>query len=408
MDRVITVHGIWTTGKWQENIAPVLWPHFEPVSVKYPYYRWLGPLDLVFEPLLLFPGAAFLVLAIQLSWIRSYFAIVPLWSALLALSYWITRFRRQKVLGTFIEETAHTTLPGRAPHIIAHSFGTYLTARALREFGPTKSDRVVLTGCVLHRNFDWAALLSKKEGVFKAIRNDVGRKDLPVFLAGFLQRSLPDFGSAGRYGFRSTSGSIHDVSQCGSSCKPCEAGAQALVHNIFNDHGGHSTTFLGPGYAANYWLPFFWGIDPKEYDDFSKLCWAVTNYEALRPKLKQPGVRPSEPSALFEAELYSRKWGWAAGTFAGYVETQILKDHPEYKQDQNHLDDLVFSATVGVCQAVADAMDAQSTKLAVRRKSEKERRDYTSAEDVRIVALNPLEAVKRALEELYAQERGSS
>jgi len=138
------------------------------------------------------------------------------------------------------------------------------------------------------------------------------------------------------------------------------------------------------------------------------LCWAVTNYEALRPKLKQPGVRPSEPSALFEAELYSRKWGWAAGTFAGYVETQILKDHPEYKQDQNHLDDLVFSATVGVCQAVADAMDAQSTKLAVRRKSEKERRDYTSAEDVRIVALNPLEAVKRALEELYAQERGSS
>lgn len=57
-ERVITVHGLWTEGRWQEEIAPVLYPHFEPGSVKYRSYRFLGPLDLVFEPWVLLPGLA--------------------------------------------------------------------------------------------------------------------------------------------------------------------------------------------------------------------------------------------------------------------------------------------------------------------------------------------------------------
>jgi hypothetical protein len=252
------------------------------------------------------------------------------------------------------------------------------------------------------------ALLSAKEGVFQAVRNDVGRRDLPVFLAGFLQHLLRDFGSAGRCGFHPAVDSVHDIGKCGSECGSCGDGNQALVHNIFNDYGGHSTTFLGTNYAANYWLPFFWGIDPKEYDDFSKLCWGLSTAEALKPKLKQPGARPSEPSALFEASLNERKWKWAGGTFTGFVEKQILDAHPEYAQDKKRLHDLVLSAALGICQAVADAMDAQGTKLARKRQKKKEKEEYKSAEDTRIVALNPWQAVKRALEELYAQERGSS
>jgi hypothetical protein len=144
MDRVVTIHGIWTTGEWQENVAPVLWPHFELVSIKYPYYRWLGPLDLVFEPLVLFPGAAVLILTCQLGWVHGRLVLTGLWLVLLGLAYWVTRFRRQRVVDKFVEETAYTTLPGRAPHIIAHSFGTYLTAKALREFAATRADRIVL------------------------------------------------------------------------------------------------------------------------------------------------------------------------------------------------------------------------------------------------------------------------
>src|SRR6267142_1795696 len=133
MDRVVTIHGIWTEGQWQENVAPVLWPHFEPVSVKYPYYRWLGPLDLVFEPLILLPGIACLVCLSELNRIHGRWLSVSLWAGLVLLAFVVTFFRRQLVVNRFIGETSNATLAGRAPHIIAHSFGTYLTARALRE-----------------------------------------------------------------------------------------------------------------------------------------------------------------------------------------------------------------------------------------------------------------------------------
>jgi hypothetical protein len=106
--------------------------------------------------------------------------------------------------------------------------------------------------------------------------------------------------------------------------------------------------------------------------------------------------------------LYERKWGWAKGTFTGYVEKEILESHPEYKAEPEELEDLVYSATIGVCEAVADAMEAQGIKLAPKAKGKGGGTDYKSAEDIRIVALNPLEAVKRALEELYAQEGKTS
>lgn len=69
---VITVHGIWTEGRWQQEIAPVLYPHFEPTSVKYGAYRFLGPLDLVFEPLVLLPGLAAWVAAFPFLWWREW------------------------------------------------------------------------------------------------------------------------------------------------------------------------------------------------------------------------------------------------------------------------------------------------------------------------------------------------
>ena len=49
-ERLLTVHGIWAKGAWQEEVARVFAPHFDCISVKYPQYRMLGPLNLVLEP----------------------------------------------------------------------------------------------------------------------------------------------------------------------------------------------------------------------------------------------------------------------------------------------------------------------------------------------------------------------
>jgi len=52
-ERVLTVHGIWTKGAWQEDVARVFAPHFDCISVKYPNIALLGPLNLVLEPYVL-------------------------------------------------------------------------------------------------------------------------------------------------------------------------------------------------------------------------------------------------------------------------------------------------------------------------------------------------------------------
>jgi hypothetical protein len=41
--RVLTIHGIETSGDWQEDVARAFAPHFACKTIKYPHYRWLGP-----------------------------------------------------------------------------------------------------------------------------------------------------------------------------------------------------------------------------------------------------------------------------------------------------------------------------------------------------------------------------
>src|SRR5260370_8214477 len=49
-ERVLTIHGIESSGDWQEDIARAFAPHFECKTIKYPHYRWVGPLKLLLEP----------------------------------------------------------------------------------------------------------------------------------------------------------------------------------------------------------------------------------------------------------------------------------------------------------------------------------------------------------------------
>ena len=52
---IITVHGIATAGKWQDDISTAYAPHFECLTVSNRHYRWLGALKL-FKSLILLAG----------------------------------------------------------------------------------------------------------------------------------------------------------------------------------------------------------------------------------------------------------------------------------------------------------------------------------------------------------------
>jgi len=136
---------------------------------------------MVLEPWILFPGLLSLVLAARRGLLVGHWYWVA-WAFLLVAAHWGTRFRQEKALESFLEQADTAIFPASALHVVAHSFGTYLFVRALRDPGPMKVNRIVLTGCILSEEFDWKALLRSKEKPFQAIRNDVGRNDLPVFL----------------------------------------------------------------------------------------------------------------------------------------------------------------------------------------------------------------------------------
>src|SRR5580658_6493 len=56
MKVLITVHGINTDGAWQTRVGELLSAHFHHHPIKYPHYRRLGALKLLFDPIVLLSG----------------------------------------------------------------------------------------------------------------------------------------------------------------------------------------------------------------------------------------------------------------------------------------------------------------------------------------------------------------
>lgn len=217
---------------------------------------------------------------------------------------------RRKLALRSVWRQASPYMKDKRPHIIAHSFGTYLTATMLQEVPAARARRVVLVGCVLHDRRDWAALKLRKRDAFDEVRNDWTNKDAVVWLAGWIERRIPGFGQAGRTGFRGRPPIVHNVDHPTALCKACEAVPGALVHNVDCSGLGHSDAFIGPAHAARFWLPFLWGIDPAEYGFLLDFCESAADQQELGNinRLK-----------VVEDELLSWEWRWA--------DRQTLKDY---------------------------------------------------------------------------------
>jgi hypothetical protein len=62
------------------------------------------------------------------------------------------------------------------PRIIAHSFGTYLVARALELNPELKFDRVIFCGSIVRRDYPWSRIIAA--GQVGRVLNDYGDRDM--------------------------------------------------------------------------------------------------------------------------------------------------------------------------------------------------------------------------------------
>lgn len=166
VDWVVAIHGMTTTGAWQEAFnwhLGTTWGQSVPVAV----YKY-----------------GFITAGVIMAWRRRK----------------LQRGLRHKLAVLRDEATARGFL-GR-PDVIAHSFGTWLLGHLLEdELARTPEDqircgRIILTGCILRPDFDWKRL--KDAGLVEDVLNHYGSKDPIVPLAHV---TIWDSGPSGRRGF---------------------------------------------------------------------------------------------------------------------------------------------------------------------------------------------------------------
>lgn len=163
---VIAIHGMNTSGAWQEAFTwhlATTWGRSVPVAV----YKY----GIVIAGVILF-------------------------------------WRRRKLQDNLRNKLATLRNEARAqgflgnPDVIAHSFGTWLLGHLLeKELAPgsheqLKFGRIILTGCVLRPDFDWGKI--KAAGLVEDVLNHCGTKDPIVPLA---HATIFDSGPSGRRGF---------------------------------------------------------------------------------------------------------------------------------------------------------------------------------------------------------------
>jgi len=325
---VFTIHGIYTEGSWQDGAAAVLDPFFQYRALKYGEYRRWAVLKLAADVFLAIACSIFGVCLayvdfLHLWWHWVIYVIVVLAAITLAHAS-ATKFRTNVVTKLY-EEMTSVSGNSYPPSIIAHSLGTYIVGRALRQFQDWSCDTIILTGCVLRRRFPWPTMHSQ----FTSVSNEVARTDPVPFAAALLGVSVRDMGCSGVLGFLGELSGVHNVypnvanPNCqGARCLCNEHRAlpkcSARVHNIFHQLLRHSDYFKGKNHAWKSWLPTLWGYDPVLYRLFIKACQRC----AL---LEQGGALFSEQNQAL-VDLKQQCWGWTHGTLERFIEIELKSE----------------------------------------------------------------------------------
>jgi pimeloyl-ACP methyl ester carboxylesterase len=373
--RLVTIHGIDSTGAWQEAIRPVFDPHFTYVAIKYNTYRPLGWLKLAFEPLVLLLGGLTCVALAILGVVRGVGFLAS--AALVVIAAYggalVRRRTTVRLIKAKLDAATGAGLPPSA-HLIAHSFGTFLSMRTLEKFPNVRFDRVILSGCVLPVRFDWQSLLSAKPGAVSAVWNEVGRHDWVVWLANQARRLIAGLGHAGLVGFEGVPQLIHRVDEPSRACQACVVGPPAVIHNVVIQRFDHNDAFVGRGHAISFWLPFLWGIPPREYREFLEQCTLAARYHD-----EQDLVRLRVVEGVFR----QREWSWAGQTLEAAITLEIVERTPAGKAGALPEPALVDDAVGQVWRLVDRAIQAL---------------DMVNPDPAVVRALNPVIAIVRAAE----------
>jgi len=358
--RVVTVHGVNPDRGWQEAAKAVLEPHYEVVSLDYRGYDGVqGPVRVVCHPVALVVTVALLV-GVAAAWaLFSFGWSEGVWSAggvfvagLVVAAY--QRRREGKKIKTQLSEACR----GPRPHLIAHSFGTYLAGRSLL-YPDIELDRVVLVGSVLPRRFDWPSLRKNGREGFGEVRNEVGTRDFAVRFAGWARWLAWDIGNAGLRGFEGRW--AHWTQGPWVTCPTCATiGPGGLVHNVPLAEMEHSDMFLGPGHVRRFWLPYLWGLPAKEFRELEDLCFAAA-YNL------QEGKRLEFNRIV--GILGGKKWEWTEGSTTRDFVWRCLRAEIEARGGEGEArDEKRITEIVGVmCEFVAWASEEEQKEEAIRR-----------------------------------------
>ena len=122
------------------------------------------------------------------------------------LSFLLYPVRQEKVkwfMEQYIENLA--LYPNASFSFIGHSNGTYLLAKALKDYQSVKFKNVVLAGSVVAKNYGWTDLIGEKR--IECIYNVVANNDwvVGIFPRTFQRLRIQDLGSGGYDGFKTLS-----------------------------------------------------------------------------------------------------------------------------------------------------------------------------------------------------------
>lgn len=335
---VFTLHGINSEGEWQEGVKDVLDPHFKCVSLKYEHFRKFGALKILFN------------------WRRMNNA-------------------RDHLVEQYVDETRGPT--GR-PHFIGHSFGTVLGMDMMATYPYVRFDRIILAGSPLPSRFDWQA----KSDHYHQVRNETGRRDWVVWLAGNAGRLRRYFGNAGRSGFRGEG--VHTLNGPMNRCDICNGQPgheRARVHNVPLSRYGHGTMFLTNRHAEDLWLPVLWGYAPCDYHAFKELCVKAQEFEA-------EGLLPEKEEMA--RQLLDLKLEWKRSSRERITLRQYIRGHLEtYERTSGtalgwRRDTFINTVIIEVINAFTDALEELE-------------KDRAGRNDLVVRALCPSMAVGKAI-----------
>jgi hypothetical protein len=372
--QVLTIHGVNHDETWQINVRSVLEPHFHCLTVKYRDYLGLkGPIKAVINLWLTTIALFSLIIAIVMIFAgQPMYAIIfgGVTAILIVLALVTAYVQRRSCADRLKREIVELTgAHPMAPHVIAHSLGTYLIGRILKKFHDFKLDRIVLIGAVLPRQFSWEEILENKREAFTEIRNEVGQNDWVVKLVGAAKWLLRDLGDSGSKGFLGEA-MVHSNTAPSAPCRLCSESPQiARVHNFMLNEYLHSDCFLGPKHARELWLPFLWGYTPEEFQQWMKFCWSATY--SLQEELNDVYL------AIVHEKLLNQSWSWTSGKDLKTYLSGMIKS----QDGASLLGEVVRKLHICVTDAILEIDKTQNRS------------------DNVLEALSPIKAIGRALQE---------